>query len=164
MTDEKFDARVALNALDKIDQHDHWERKDVNDSTSSESRLGSSRAHPVESRYSGVGTEGQLLVAAPNPFGEHIAMRLINPLDSVLADCTGPFVDALSDAHHRTIAQYQYRYTEPQARCDIVATTAVPNDFIPDSLDAELSTIHQASLDIDSLHERLWSVLNVQGS
>ena len=164
MTDKKFDPAVAQNALNRIGQHEHWERSNVTDSASSESRFGPSRAHPVESRYSGVGTEGQLLVTAPNPFGENIAIRLVNPLDSTLADCTGPFVDALSDAHYRTMDQYQYSYTEPRATPDIVASTTIPNDFTPDDLDTELSTLREASLVIDSLHGCLWSVLSAQGS
>lgn len=164
MTDETFDPKVAQNALDKIEQHEHWKRSSINDSDPPGSRLGTSRANPVESRYSGADTEGQLLVTAPDPFGENIAMRLINPLGSPLADCTGTFVDALSDAHYRTMTQYQYNYTEPQAQSDIIAATTVPNDFTLDSLDAELSTLHRASLEIDSLHDRLWSVLNAQAS
>lgn len=164
MTDETFDPKVAQNALNKIDQHKHWKRSSINDSEPSGSRLGTSRANPTESRYSGVDTEGQLLVTAPNPFGENIAIRLVNPLDSALADCTGTFVDALSDAHYRTMAQYQYNYTEPRVQSDIIAATTVPNDFVLDSLDAELSTLHRASLEIDSLHDRLWSAINAQAS
>lgn len=164
MTNESFDPKAAQNALDKIEQHEFWNRSHVDDSIPSESRLGPSRARPVESRYSGVGTEGHLLVTAPNPFGENIAIRLMNPLDPALADCTGLFVDTLSDAHYRTMAQLQYNYTKPQTNPNIVATTTVPNDFDPDSLDEELSTLRDASLQIDSLHDCLWSVLNAQGS
>ena len=164
MTDKKFDPTVAQNALDTIEQHEHWESNYVTDSGPTESRIGPSRAHPIESRYSGVNTEGQLVVTAPNPFGENIAMRLENPLDAALAGCTGPFVDALSDAHYRTVAHHQYRYTEPRATADIIASTTVPNDFVSDSLTAELSTLREASLEIDSLHDRLWSVLNTQAS
>jgi len=163
MTERNFNSGAAQNALNKIGQHKHWKRNDVTNLAPSESRLGPSRAHPVESRYSGVDTESQLLVVAPNPFGENIAMRLINPLDTLLANCAGTFVDALSDAHYRTMAQYQYSYTEPQAQPDIVATATVPNDFLPDSLNTELSTLREASLEIDSLHESLWSNLNAQG-
>jgi len=162
MTDENFNPRVAQNALNKIEQHEDWKCTHVANSALSESRLGTSRSRPVESRYSGVDTEGQLLVTAPNPFGENIAIRLMNSLDPALADCTGPFVDALSDAHYRAMGQYQYNYTEPRANVDIVATTTVPNEFNPGSFDAELSTLHEASLEIDSVHNRLWSVLNAQ--
>jgi len=164
MIDNEFDPRAAQNTLDKIEQHESWKFSDVNDSAPSESRLGPSRANPVESRYSGVDTEGQLLVTAPNPFGENIAMRIMNPLDSALANCTGLFVDKLSDAHYRTMAQYSYKYTEPRTNPDIVATTTVPTDFNSSSLNSELSILREASYEIDSLHDCLWSILNAQGS
>lgn len=160
MTDKSFDPEVAQSALEKIEQHECWKGSDVDSSSTFDSRLGPSRAHPVESRYSGVDTEGQLLITAPNPFGENIAMQLINPLDPALSDCTGPFVDTLSDAHYREMAQYQYRYTVPRSTADIIAMTTIPIDFVPDSLNAELSTLYEASLEIDSLHDRVWSVLN----
>jgi hypothetical protein len=161
MWEENSNGENPHEVVDTVDNHDCWERGSPDSAAYSDAdSSGASRDRPLELGYNGVGTEGWLLLTAPDPFGATASIRLLNPLDPALANTTGEFVDALGHAHHQIASQYDYTYTLPRESPDIIATASVPDDPDVLALDSELGILHQASIDVDSMHDTLWSALS----
>lgn len=159
MSDPEFDRSAARTVQELLEESSVWEPGEATASTDLDGRIGPSRARPDHTQFTSSDTEGQLDVTIPDPTGAVSRIALRNPLDPTLADHSGPFATALGKAHARRAGRYCRSYFEPLETPDLIATASIPTDFTETALESELSAMHDASLDVDDLHQQIWAPL-----
>lgn len=161
MTNSNYDVEKAMAALRILDQLPCWTRSAETEQTDSvNSCVGSSRQRPARTRYLGAVTDGYLSVSVPDPVSGVGKIVLMNPLDPILAENTGEFVTALSQAHSRRSEWFCQRYFTSIASPNIIAKGRIPADFDADTLRAEVTAAHDASEQIDVIHRNIWTSLS----
>jgi len=160
MTEITFNRESAQEVVQTLNQSSDWLQNsndlEMNDTTS---RISSSFTTPERIRYEGDGTEGYLSVSIPAMTGDVAEILLINSFDPELAENTGRFVTALGNTRSTRSEQFCSKYFEPLSSPTLLAKGRVPTDFDQNALRIELAALHEASEEVDALHDQLWAPL-----
>ena len=161
MTDDQPHRHETRTVLTLLDESPDWTLRTSGDSgVIPDPQIGRSRANPIRSRYEGEATAGELVATIPDPRGGLAEFVLVNPLDAGLETCRGAFVDALGVAHARSVRAVEPQYTEPLTHVSLIARSQIPSGYDRSTLATTVRALHDASTDVDELHQRLWATVS----